>query len=95
MIILKAVKMFQTLLVTHFYRNIHMAAQISRPKAFTLNIFFIELFFQKLLELLIKQKLNIFREYRVEFTSDFRRKITLHRSTFFYQHISNTMLLIS
>ena len=64
-ILLKAVKMFQTFLVNPFYmttdksmnlshKNIHMAAQIARPTAFTLNIFFIELFFQKLLELLIK-----------------------------------------
>ena len=65
MIILKAVKMFQTFLVNPFYRttdksmnlshkNIHMAADISKPKTFAFNIFFIELFFQKLLELLIK-----------------------------------------
>ena len=50
MIMLKAVKMFQTLLVNIFYmttdksinlshKNIHMAAQIARPTAFTLNIF--------------------------------------------------------
>ena len=50
MIMLKAVKMFQTLLVNVFYmttdksinlshKNIHMAAQIARPTAFTLNIF--------------------------------------------------------
>ena len=57
MIILKAVKMFQTFLVNPFYmttdksmnlshKNIHMAAQIARPTAFTLNIFLLNFSFK-------------------------------------------------
>ena len=57
MIMLKAVKMFQTLLVNVFYmttdksinlshKNIHMAAQIARPTAFTLNIFLLNFSFK-------------------------------------------------
>ena len=52
MVILKAIKMFQTLQVSPFHlttdktvspshRNIHMAVKISGTKAFILNIFFL------------------------------------------------------
>ena len=61
--------------------HIRMATQFSGPKTFTWNICFsIELPFQNLLEVLIEEKLENFREFREGFTFDFRRKITLHRS---------------
>ena len=55
--------------------HIRMATQFSGPKTFTWNIFFsIELPFQNLLEVLIEEKLENFREFREGFTFDFRRK---------------------
>ena len=73
MIMLKAVKMFETFLVKPLYfisdktvnlshKHIHMDTQFSWRKTFTWNIFLsIELPFQKLLEFLIKKSIKIFK----------------------------------